>query len=143
MSKQLHLIEVCDHSLSVSTSLRFLGVRVLTSATFAPWRDSYDSMLHALMGRLRDVGLGATPAAFVKGLRISVLPAVLFGCEIWGIDEVYQVLYKGHSPFNSPTLKPILKFVKRLVGLPPTASNAHVCQLFGLPTFLSLVLGRM
>lgn len=69
--------------------LRFLGILIRDNATFAPWRDAYDSALHMLWGRLRDVGLGFTWAAFVRGLKVAVLPSVLFGCEIWGIDEIY------------------------------------------------------
>lgn len=84
----------------------------MNSATFAPWRDSFDVLLYTLGNKLRAVGLGAIPASWLKAIRISVLPAMLFGCELWGIDEVYQVLFNGKSPFLCSFLTPITKYLK-------------------------------
>ena len=57
---------------------------VWADGRFTAYRNSYDSSLHALHARLRAVGLGATPIALQRGISISVLPSILFGCEIWG-----------------------------------------------------------
>ena len=86
--------EVCIAGvpLKVESVLRFLGIMVTADGRFAPWRDAFDIQLHALHARLRNVGLGSLPVALVNGLFVSVMPSVLFGCEIWGIEELYAVI---------------------------------------------------
>jgi hypothetical protein len=88
-------ITVNDTLVKVSPALKFLGIMVHNTASFTPWRDSFDSLLHTLGNNLRAIGLGATPAAWLKAIRIAVLPVILFGCEMWGIDEIYQVMFNG------------------------------------------------
>ena len=66
---------------------------ITSDGWFAPYRDSFDVALHALRGKLSRVGLGSTPLAISKGIAISVLPALLFGCEIWGISDIYAMVY--------------------------------------------------
>ena len=79
----------------------------------------------------------------VKGVLISVLPAALFGCEIWGINHLYQVLFKGHNPYDCEHLKPIVGFLKKWVGLSVRASSGTVHRLLNLPSFVRLALPRL
>jgi hypothetical protein len=97
--------------------LRFLGIMVTSDGRFQPWRDSFDKLIFTIMARLREVGLGSTPTAIIRALFISVLPCVLYGCELWGLDQLYSVIFEGTSPFASRTLEPILHFLKGKLGV--------------------------
>ncbi len=116
---------------------------LLSDGRFAPYRDCIDREFHALRGKLSAVGLGSTPLALSRGLMISLLPSLLFGCEIWGIDEIYDIFIKQKSVYNCKFMDPLLQNLKRYIGLPPASSNAAVCHLFNIPTFLSLVVKRL
>lgn len=91
-SKPTH-ITVEHSSLELQPHLRFLGVKLLSTGSFAPWRDSFDWNITTLRARLTEVGLGNTPEAIMRGIFIKVLPALTFGCEIWGLSHVYSVLF--------------------------------------------------
>jgi hypothetical protein len=85
---------------------------------------------------LGDVGLGHTPSALVRAFSIAVIPSMLYGCELWGLQQVYNMLILGASPFQAPTLSPILTFFKKLLGIHIHAPDAFVHTLVNLPTFL-------
>lgn len=87
------LVDECR--LDTQPYLRFLGVMITGDGRFAPWRDSYDSSLHALHSKLRNVGLGRLPAALTNGIFISIIPSLLFGCEVWGIEDLFGMLFKN------------------------------------------------
>ena len=126
----------------VEPVLRFLGVMITADGRFAPWRDSYDAQLYALQQRLCSVGLGCLPIAYTSGIFVSVMPSLLFGCEIWGVDEIYDVMFKGTNPFHSVHLRPLLNHLKKWLGLPQRASHALVHRLLALPCFARLALPR-
>ena len=132
-----------DVTVQVEPVLRFLGVMITADGRFAPWRDSFDTQLYALRQRLANVGLGCLPVAYINGIFVSVMPSLLFGCEIWGIDEIYNVLFKGTNPYQSEFLKPVLSHLKKWAGLPTSASHALMHKLFAFPCFTRLALPRL
>ena len=64
--------------------LRFLGLKVKADGQFLPWRDNFDTSLYTVRGRPTAAGLGSLPVALVKAIQLKVLPALLYGCEVWG-----------------------------------------------------------
>lgn len=110
--------------------LRFLGIMILSDGRFAAYRDSLDSSFTSLTTQLRNIGLASTPLALTRGLRISVLPGLLFGCEMWGIDDMHAMLFRGRNPYKCNRLTPLYNILKKKLGLPPKASTAAVCQIF-------------
>lgn len=79
----------------------------------------------------------------MKALSLKVLPALLYGCEIWGLAELRAVACGHKSPFLSDFLGPVLEALKQRVGLPAAAFNLPVYRLFQLPTFVELALPRV
>ena len=139
------LTELCIGSVVVPalSDIRFLGLRITCRGTFLPWRDSYDDVLYALDSRLTATGFGHHPAALMKALKISVLPAITFGAEIWALDYVYRVLFRFESPYKPARFSPLLLFLKRKLGLRSAAFYAPVYRLFGLKSLFELVLPRL
>lgn len=37
-------------------------------------------------------GLGNLPIALLKGLSVKVLPALLYGCEVWALNWLDEVV---------------------------------------------------
>jgi hypothetical protein len=95
-----------------------------------------------VVGRLRESGLGNHPVAIVRALSISVLPCVLFGCEIWAIEWLWDVVFAGTSPFRCTTLEPILHFLKKQLHVSLRTPDAFIHRLFNLPSMLKLILSR-
>jgi hypothetical protein len=81
--------------------------------------------------------------ALINGLFVSVMPSLLFGCEVWGISAIYNIMFHSKSPYSVEFLSPIHHFLRRVVGLPPNSSVAILHRFFALPSFLRLVLPRM
>ena len=143
MRHRLSDIIVDDVTVVVEPVLRFLGVMITSDGRFAPWRDVFDRSMHALLNRLTRVGLGYIPVALVNGLFVNVMPALLFGAELWGIAYIYGVLCNNKSPYACPYLEPVLGFLRKQAGLPRNSSTAALHRLYGIPTFLKLVLPRL
>ncbi len=78
--------------LEIEPVLRFLGVMITSDGRFAPWRDSFDRSLHTVVHRLARVGLSSMPIALLNGIFVLVMPALLFGAELWGIEHIYGIL---------------------------------------------------
>ena len=90
---------VAGSRLDVEPYLRFLGVMVTSDGRFAPWRDEFDKGLHAVRAKLAGVGLGSLPVALINGIFVSVMPSLLFGVEVWGIEAIYGMVCKRASPY--------------------------------------------
>ena len=88
-------------------------------------------------GRL---GFAVYPVAITAALLVSLVPSTLYGAEAWGLQQLLGVLSSRDSPCINAALLPIVSRLKRLAGLPATSFGAPVYRLFGLPTFLELVL---
>jgi hypothetical protein len=67
--------------------------------------------------------------AVVKGLTIKVLPAIMYGCEIWAIKWLDEVLLGEQSPFVHPRYNIVLGFLKQYLGLPMRSFGAAVVKL--------------
>lgn len=52
------------------------------------------------------------------------------------------MVFCGRSPFSCSRLEPLFTKLKVKLGLPTNASNAHISQIFLLPSFVALVLKR-
>ena len=127
--RDMDSVDLGMSSLPLEKVLRFLGVAVHDSGTFLPWRDSYDKQLYTLRGKLAAVGLGCTPVAFIRGLSVSILPSLLYGCEIWGISHVYDVVLGGASPYRCGFMDPIITFLRSWLSLPRSAPVAAIHRL--------------
>ena len=130
-------------TLPVATTLRFLGVMVTADGRFAPWRDSFDAQLYSLQHRLAGLGLGSLPLALKNGLFVSIMPSLLFGSELWGIDELYAVMFRQANPFDSTHLRPIIQYIRNWIGLSKKSSLASIHRFLAFPSFTRLVLPRL
>ena len=110
---------------------------------FLPWRDDFTKQLYGVRGRLAAAGLGVLPVALFKGLFIKVVPAILYGCEVWALGWLADVLDKGASPFVHDRLNIVISFIKRYLGLPDRSFGAAVFKLCNLPSMLQLLLPRV
>ena len=72
--------------------MRFLGIRVTSTGGFLPWREDFTKSMYGVKGRLTNAGLGSLPAALSRALQVKVLPAMLYGCEIWACSWLAEVL---------------------------------------------------
>lgn len=77
-------VHLGDQEIKVDPHLRFLGLKITSNASFLPWRDGFEVSMYATKGKLTAAGLGSLPIALIKALQVKVIPAILYGCEIWG-----------------------------------------------------------
>lgn len=88
----------CNHvvlsGVSVKTvhEIKFLGLRVTSAGRFLPWRDEFTRSMYGIKGRLTNAGLGHLPVALIKGLCVRVVPAILYGCKIWAMRWLDDVI---------------------------------------------------
>lgn len=116
---------------------------VASGGSFFPWRDSFDSNIHATVGRLRNVGLSHTVLALVRAFKLTVLPSLLFGGELWGIPWLYKVMFRESSMYSGPFMRPITTHFCRLLGLPSNTALPIIYKLLNLPTFADLIAPRI
>lgn len=124
-------------------SLRFLGILITDEGAFAPWRDSFDSQIHTLTNRLRNVGISSNALALLRGMKLTVFPSLLFGCEIWGINWIYRVMFKKASVYHCDFMTPITNTFARLAGVSRTYAKPLLYRLYNIPTFADLVIPRL
>jgi hypothetical protein len=123
--------------------LKFLGLKVTSAGKFLPWRDDFTKQLYGVKGRLAASGLGHLPIALIKGLSIKVIPAILYGCEVWAMHWLDDVIYGKQSPFLNSRLNIVLNFIKKYLGLPTKSFGAAVFKMCNMPSMLALVLPRI
>ena len=131
---------ICLMDIAVVSEVRFLDTKVTTHGQLLPWRTSFNALFHRVHSALTDAGLGAYPSDLVAGLGIKVLPAVLYGCELWGLRELAKVALGTKSPCLSDGLALLLAQVKLHTGLPAGGFNAAVYQLCQIPSLRSCCL---
>jgi hypothetical protein len=68
-----------------------LGIKITNTGGFLPWREDFTSSLYGLKGRLVHAGLGTLPTAFCRAILIKIVPALLYGSEIWSIGWLAKV----------------------------------------------------
>lgn len=73
------------------SSLRFLGIKITNTGGFLPWRDEFTTGLYGLKGRLTQAGLGTLPTALCRAIMIKIVPALLYGSEIWSVKWIARV----------------------------------------------------
>ena len=130
--------------LELSETLRFLGLKITNTGTFSPWRDDFTCNMYGAKGKLTQAGLGNLPVAMVQALKLKTLPAVLYGCEIWALTWVSQVLGNTTiSPYKHPRLDIITNFLKSYLGMPQNAFGAATMRALNFPSMLHLTLPRM
>lgn len=129
IGKQYKHVVLGDTKLTCAEELQFLRIMVTSAGQMEAYRDSFDITFHQLRSHLADMGLGSKPAAISRGLAITVLPSVLFGCEI---------LLRGKLQYECKHLAPLNKKLKAFIGLPATASNIAINILFDLPSYLAM-----
>ena len=95
-----------------------MGLRVTRRGKILPWRTDFTTSLYGIKGRLVSAGLGNLPIALSKALLVKVVPAVLYGCEIWGIHWLAAVVTGEQSPYKHPRLDLVISFLKHYFGLP-------------------------
>ena len=105
-----------------------------------PWREWASVLMKAVLSSLSKVGLSAFSSALIAAITSRVLPAVLFGVEIWGLKESVDGLIR-HSPYLLPTLLPVMHEPKSFLSLSRDTFNAPLHRLSGLGTFLELAIG--
>jgi hypothetical protein len=74
------------------------------------------------------------PILWAKAYSIFVQPAVTFGCEIWAVQETAKCLDGKQSPYTFAMHKPVLDFLRGLLGLPANSFAAPLYRLFNLKT---------
>ena len=57
-----------------------------------PWHEWASVLTKMVLSYLSKVGISAFPLALTAAITSWVLPAVLFGVEIWGIKESVDML---------------------------------------------------
>jgi hypothetical protein len=113
-----------------------LGLKITSNGHFLPWRDDYTTLMFSIKNSLARAGLGSLPMALIKGLSIRVIPALLYGCEIWCISWLAKVFKGIESPYKHPRLKIVLDFIKSYLGLPKNSFTAVIFKLVNLPSML-------
>jgi hypothetical protein len=71
--------------------MRFLGLKVTNTGGFLPWREEFVTGLYGLKGRLVQAGLGTLPAALCRAILVKIIPALLYGSEIWSVAWLAKV----------------------------------------------------
>ena len=123
--------------------MRYLGIKISSKGTFLPWRDDFTKNMYGIKNRLTQAGLGSLPTALVKALFGRTVPAILYGCEIWGIKWILDVLDGKASPYVHDRLNIVVNFIKQHLGLPTKSFSAAVFKLCNIPSMLALMLPRV
>ena len=84
--------------------LCFLGIKLTCIGHVEPWRTDVTTGIYGVRGRVVSAGLGDLPMALVKALQLKVIPAIVYGGEVWGIHWLAEVLRGKTSPYVSPHL---------------------------------------
>ena len=135
-------IPLPHHTVTCSSAMRILGVRVASDGTLARWCKDPDAPLHRLHRALASTGLLHNPRAYLRAAHLSVIPSILSGAEIWALPHLHACLHHRCNPYKHPAMAPLLRFLKAAVGLPKHAFNATVYLLYGLPTLYAMALPR-
>lgn len=125
-------LDVGPGLVAVVPRLRFLGVGISATGAVSPWRPpgAATGSVRSVLSRLSRVGMSTYPAAVVCALGVAVLPALLYGAELWAVRDLLGVVRRGASPYHASCFTPVLETLKRLAGLPTTAFSAPVYRLF-------------
>ena len=81
-------------------------------------------------------GLGTLPIALSKAMQVKAVPAVLYGCEMWGCTWLDEVLHGNESPYRHKRLNCIMHMLKHYLGLPHNSFNAVIHKLINFPSML-------
>ena len=122
--------------------MHFLGVGLTSEGRLTPWTADHSlrARTHSVLSSLGRLGFGTYPAAVSVS---TVLPAAVFGGELWGLHDLAAWVRGRESPFHCLRLSPVLEVLKREAGLPPRAFAAPVYRLFSLPSCLEMLLPRV
>ena len=123
--------------------LRFLGLCVSQTGTIGPWREDFTTQLYQVKGRVVNAGLGNLPLALSRALQIKVLPAMVYGGEIWGVSWVTSVVKGKCSPYKCKRMDQVVNFLRDYCGLPRNSFQAVLFRLLNFPTMLHLLLPRL
>ena len=125
--------------------MRFLGVGLTSEGRLTPWTEDHSlrARTHSVLSSLGRLGFGSYPAAVSAALTSTVLPAAVFGGELWGLHDLAAWVRGRESPFHCSRLLPVLEVLKREAGLPPRAFAAPVYHLFSLLSCLEMLLPRV
>ena len=118
------LLPVPGGFVRVVSELRFLGVKVTNRATIATWRDdnSPDSnpatgTAAAVCRKLDALGLGSSPGALAHGASVRIVPAILYGSEVWGIPTLHSTVLGRASPYLVDHFAKLLCLLRARCGL--------------------------
>ena len=125
--------------------MRFLGVGLTSEGRLTPWTEDHSlrTHTHSVLSSLGRLGFGSYPAVVLAALTSTVLPAAVFGGELWGLHDLAAWVRGRESPFHCLWLLPVIEVLKRVAGLPPRAFAAPVYRLFSLPSCLEMLLPRV
>ena len=121
--------------------LCFLGVCISSNGAVFLWHPLGTSthLVHNVIARLSHVGMSTYPAAITCALGVAVLPAILYGVELWAARDPLRMVRHGAFPYQATCFTPVLYALKCLAGLPSTAISAPVYCLFQLSTVFESV----
>ena len=119
-------IALGEHVVHCSEAIRILGFRIASDGSISRWCADPDAALHRLHRNLAQMGLLANPRVFLRAAQLSVLPATLSGCELWGAPHVSDCLAGRANPYRAPALEGLLTFLRSATGLPRHSFTAAV-----------------
>ena len=67
-----------------------------------------------------------------------MLPAILFGVEIWGVRELQSIARGKKSPYTSGAMTQLVNIVKSTLGLHRLTFKAPLYKILNLPTLFSV-----
>ena len=83
------------------------------------------------------------PCGNYVSIGVTVLPAILYGVELWAAHDLLGVACRRASLYHAACFTLVLDTLKHLAGLPSTTFSAPVDRLFQLPTVFEPVLPRL
>ena len=122
----LPTIPLGKHIVHCSNTNQILGFCIASNGSISCWCMDPDTTLHRLHHNLAQMGLLANPRIFLRAAQLSVLPALLSGCKMWGAPHVSDCLAGHANPYRAPALEGLLTSLRSATGLPCHSFTAAV-----------------
>ena len=67
--------------------------------------------------KLDALGLGSSPGALAHGASVRIVPAILYGSEVWGIPTLHSTVLGSASPYLVDHFAKLLCLLRAHCGL--------------------------
>ena len=67
--------------------------------------------------KLDALGLGSSPGALAHGASVRIVPAILYGSEVWGIPTLHSTVLGRASPYPVDHFAKLLRLLRARCGL--------------------------